>query len=951
MPESREALHKAAEARAAKYHIAFKEGGHLTPPANYPTDESQYGDPVNFRYPCDDSRKVAAITRYNDSANRTKGGYSTEEWAVIGRRIAKLVGDGHSLKDGKIVKREAATDEAIADAVQILDEPTPDDPSRPFRFRLPVMRANVVNVNRRLYPRELVAQALVDADRRAKQGEMLAESPHPKWVRGADGQIHFQTNYANTVARVIGAMMDAAGVVYADYELVDGNPLAATIRGIVKTGAKLGSSLRAIGDTVTKELNGQHVAVAKTLDIRTWDLVPNPATADALGVPIPLTDSEIAALPDPVADPEPNPAPQGDVPPVPESATLDSILDQNPAIKAELEARLKAAGEAAAKPLQDAIADRDRKEAAEKAKAEAVAFVDAEVVKLDRFPEAVRQAIATSAKTAPTQEQAKAILDAEVAQADRLAAGLGTQRLGFTGDPGSPGGTASTQVPAKVNEPSPYLDSANALRDALEDYAHGQGYSPDTKLRAINAPRVKKILDAFDKAHARAIADEIQFRRAFADSVAQGRPLTDAVTTATVVNQPSVVRTIIEQQFQELQGLQLVEEGVFEGQTAYIPVETYTRESTAATNLQVAEGGIVGRARVNLSYLPVAGQYRKLATVISREVEEMMRSGPLHYQAIARALFHVGYDMRRQLDLDIHNEHLQAADEYGCVAVTGESIAWNAASQVLVDAATNQTYLLPLKGGAANTPNTYIPLVRPRTSTYLTSNGPNTVTTNAITASNGSNLTIGSFTADGIVTGGDCAIDYENGRIYLAAGSVLTSGNYTLAYSYATNLALFSTAVPDSAPYNAQPQEWYWNNLVHTIGQQKTKMGEAPVFYTPNFGVCSLATGELLSQAIMTMGLFKQAGTDVDQDGFIAYVKGIPFIGINAPWNAGDSRILLGQRGAQKFFIGQPLQIDGPYEVRDQSTLQLTDEKEFLATTMVAQKTPVPARLRTIKLY
>jgi hypothetical protein len=48
----REKLHKEAEAREKKYGIKFREDkGHLTPPADYPQDEEDYADPVNYAYP------------------------------------------------------------------------------------------------------------------------------------------------------------------------------------------------------------------------------------------------------------------------------------------------------------------------------------------------------------------------------------------------------------------------------------------------------------------------------------------------------------------------------------------------------------------------------------------------------------------------------------------------------------------------------------------------------------------------------------------------------------------------------------------------------------------------------------------------------------------------------------------------------------------------------------
>lgn len=129
--DEREKVREAAEERAKKYGIALHEadGGNLTPPKGYPENEDDYGDPVNFKYPIDAKHIVPAVEYFNHADAREKGGYSVEEWAKIGKRIAeranKDIGDGHSFKDGKIAvdeeeerKREEAEKAAVAAAMQ-----------------------------------------------------------------------------------------------------------------------------------------------------------------------------------------------------------------------------------------------------------------------------------------------------------------------------------------------------------------------------------------------------------------------------------------------------------------------------------------------------------------------------------------------------------------------------------------------------------------------------------------------------------------------------------------------------------------------------------------------------------------------------------------------------------------------------------------------------------------
>ncbi|MCL6442061.1 MAG: DUF2213 domain-containing protein [Alicyclobacillus sp.] len=96
-------LVKQAEEASRKYGIAVKKDGHRTPPKGYPDDREQYGDPVNYKYPLTGEHKQAAVEYYNHPDEREKGGYTTEEWAKIGRRIVEKLGSGYELKDGKIL--------------------------------------------------------------------------------------------------------------------------------------------------------------------------------------------------------------------------------------------------------------------------------------------------------------------------------------------------------------------------------------------------------------------------------------------------------------------------------------------------------------------------------------------------------------------------------------------------------------------------------------------------------------------------------------------------------------------------------------------------------------------------------------------------------------------------------------------------------------------------------
>jgi HK97 family phage prohead protease len=105
--------------------IAEKEGAPKSAPKGYPTDSSKYGDPKNFEYPIDQAHVASAVGYFNHSGAQKKGGYSDTEWAEIGGRIAaaanKLIGDGHSFKDGAIETEDSKDDKESKTSLSMLE--------------------------------------------------------------------------------------------------------------------------------------------------------------------------------------------------------------------------------------------------------------------------------------------------------------------------------------------------------------------------------------------------------------------------------------------------------------------------------------------------------------------------------------------------------------------------------------------------------------------------------------------------------------------------------------------------------------------------------------------------------------------------------------------------------------------------------------------------------------
>lgn len=96
--------HKAQAARSRKYGISVKKGGNVTKPGKWSSvPDSQWGDPVNYRYPMKDKAHARnALSRWGDAGNRSQ--YSKGEQSIVGGRIrrrAKALGVSVSDGDGK----------------------------------------------------------------------------------------------------------------------------------------------------------------------------------------------------------------------------------------------------------------------------------------------------------------------------------------------------------------------------------------------------------------------------------------------------------------------------------------------------------------------------------------------------------------------------------------------------------------------------------------------------------------------------------------------------------------------------------------------------------------------------------------------------------------------------------------------------------------------------------
>lgn len=390
-------------------------------------------------------------------------------------------------------------------------------------------------------------------------------------------------------------------------------------------------------------------------------------------------------------------------------------------------------------------------------------------------------------------------------------------------------------------------------------------------------------------------------------------------------------RTVIREVLYQMVGLSLVDVGTDTfSQSVSIPYSF--RDTTAAgmNDTRTYEGQGIKRSGIRQAMDIAYPMPQKLAFEVSDELRYLMGNGQLNFDILAEnarnAIRIVGEDTERL----IWNEQVNAADEYGAVAVANEALTG-------VNG-TNKVFVL------AN-----FPVVKPRKVFDLQGNQVGS-TVNPVTVTyNGSAIT--EYTG-GQDNGTYFVLDYQLGEIRFVnqAGAIQTPTNgMTItvnAYSYATNVAKWDTDLG-----GLKVKERY-DDLLYRIGLRKALLEDQRSYPASQM----LLSGTLMTaiEQAETFGAnFARPGTALDQNGNLGAVKGIPGFKSYAPGlQLGDNRIVIGQRGLTRFRMLKPWAL-GQLENQKDANGRFTGKKEAYGDQFIALHTPLPlkAGFTSIVLY
>ena len=515
-----------------------------------------------------------------------------------------------------------------------------------------------------------------------------------------------------------------------------------------------------------------------------------------------------------------------------------------------------------------------------------------------------------------SEDQVRRLAAAQIALGNKQAARLKLAGQGYT----LPAGTTQISVDSS-NEVKALQEEVDKRLFGRMDASRRYSLAEGNALKG-NERLVAEALARFDQEHGARLHREYK-----AMKLAAGDGIVSDVAVPA-----SFERTVLRESLYQMTGLALCDVGTATF-AAVLQLPYSYRDTTAAgiANTRRYEGQAVARAGVIQTSEDSRPLPQKIAFEVSDELRYLAGNGQLDFDILAEnarnAVRIIGEDSERL----VYNEHLNAADEYGATAVVAEDLELQAdgAKKVFVLA--------------------QWPVVRPRkvydlkgTQVGSTVN-PVTVTYNSVARDE--------YDGTGTQAAGTYyVLDYNLGEIYLVnqAGAIQIPADgtaYTISYSYATNVYKFDM------DEGANETDVHWDQFLYRFGTRRTAIEDRQ--YMANVATMSGAVRDLIGQAKQFGANFKRTATDLGADGNVGRIKDVPTWRSFAPGlNAGDRRIVIGERGVVRYRMMKPWQMNALENQKD-SNGRFTGKKEAYGDQFIVVHTPtqLKAALTSMVLY
>ncbi|WP_010503291.1 hypothetical protein, partial [Paenibacillus elgii] len=544
-------------------------------------------------------------------------------------------------------------------------------------YKQPVSRVDAINGNNRIYPRP-VYQPTLDALKQAGF-PYAGEHPHPPTMKGLDGRVLFDSKVPNQAVKFRHAEIDASGVVWAEYKPLD-TDMGRQVQAMLDAGLPIGFSNRMTGQMVPTTVEGRKVNVAKSLNLYTWDVVLNPAEPDAFTTPLPLTDSAVTEILDSISQ-------KGDDP---KMSFLSMTLEQLRAWKVGNPGHAEMAmcdAAIAVKEKEVALTDeleqmkkreeeRQRaEEAAQKKQAAQAALTDA--VNALPYDNNVKAAILKKGEAITDSAAVESFIEGEKTIVDAFAVGTKLAGLGVKNQGGGQAAVIDSSIQVTGN-PEPWKPIVDNLQDAFDDRYRelDRNFRVDNKMREANNAILNRVIKKLERERNEQHSKFMHSLTDAAQSIQDG-VITDSALSGTgdFAQAPIISLAFMYQAWQDLRFLQLVMTETFNGTTYKIPVEFQSNDLFTQDDFVVGEFEGIPTEGVNTFFLEFGAEWLKRGTVISKEAQVEMQTGPFRYDVVARNLASLSMRLNRVIDQKLSLEMLNVSDEYEAKMVANEAVA------------------------------------------------------------------------------------------------------------------------------------------------------------------------------------------------------------------------------------------------------------------------------------
>ncbi len=377
-------------------------------------------------------------------------------------------------------------------------------------------------------------------------------------------------------------------------------------------------------------------------------------------------------------------------------------------------------------------------------------------------------------------------------------------------------------------------------------------------------------------------------------------------------------RTVIREALSQMVGLGLCDVGTASfAQTVLLP---YSYRDTTAAGVSATrkyEGQAIARAAIKQTSEEARPIPQKLAFEVSDELRYLVGNGQLNYDIVAdnarNAVRVIGEDTENL----IFNEHLNAADQYGAVAVANEATA----------TANGVKTIFCLDN---------FPVVRPKSIFDLQGNIVGSVLYPVVVKSNA--VVIAEYDGTGTQSAGlYYSIDYNLGEVTFVDESGAPSAPtdthaIVCSYTYTSNVFKWDSDLGGLAT------DVKYNDFLYRFGLRKTLIEDRA--YMANVGIMSGTLRTQIEQAKQFEANSKRPGTDLMLDGNLGRIKDVPTFRSYAPGlNMGDVRTVIGERSTVRYRLLKAWQM-GQLQDQKDANGRFTGKKEAYGDQFVVVHTP-----------